>query len=113
MLQDLYSRLSASESEFCGVHEIGGIVHDMISTAKDKPNRTDRFRIPPFEEWEKSDQDRFWEVAGHMMRILKYDTGCHKTQGSGDVGWLTMTPPRRCKELDATHGTRATASLAK
>lgn len=45
----------------------------MRDVAERRPNRTENRTVPPAEDWGPTKVERFWKIAGNMMRRLNYD----------------------------------------
>lgn len=57
---------------FIGASDAEEVVGPMMRAASHRPNRTRERRIPPFNEWEDEQKQRFWKIAGPLMTELGY-----------------------------------------
>lgn len=57
---------------FLGLDADSDLLGQMRERARRRPNRTEDRVVPPPEEWEPSAVERFWGIAGKMMKELGY-----------------------------------------
>ena len=71
-LEEFSEETLESVLDFVGVRTKSSVLHQMMRTARKRPNQTKKQTVPNFDSWSEEDKSTFREIAGPMMRQLGY-----------------------------------------
>jgi len=71
-LEELNRESLTAIHNFLGVNADDALINEMLGIANTRPNKTQKYEFPPYNEWSESEMQRFKEIAGDMMKRLGY-----------------------------------------